>query len=104
MSPPREPTPVRCPLCSRHPLLAMYGTDEGGAAFVHVMIYKQKRIFGNVVVTGGPVHLQCRECLRWLRIRFVRLSDVNIDEIREQDVPGSETTAPARMMDAARTA
>lgn len=104
MSPPSEDTAVRCPFCSRHPLLAVHGRDKKGEPFVHVRIYKQKRIFGNIVVTGGPVNLQCRECFRWLRIRFVRLTGVNIDEVREQDVPGSQSPAPARMMDAARTA
>lgn len=101
---PDKKTEVRCPFCSRSPLLAVCGRDEKGNPFVHVRIYKQKRIFGNVVATGGPVHLQCRECFRWLRIRFVRISDVNLDEIKAQDVPGSDAPTPARMMDAAQTA
>lgn len=104
MSLPDSKTEVRCTFCTRKPLLAVCGTDRRGKPFVHVRIYKQRRVYGNIVVTGGPVHLQCRECLRWLRIRFVRVSDVNLDEIRAQDVPGSETGAPAGMMDAPQTA
>lgn len=55
---------LRC-FCSRTPLLATYGVDETGRLYVHVKIYKQRRIFGEVLVTDGIVKLHCRECLRW---------------------------------------
>lgn len=58
---------LRC-FCSRHPLLAVYGLDEKGNRYVHVRIYKQNRIFGEVVATGGEVKLHCRECLRWHKV------------------------------------
>lgn len=51
--------------CSRRPMLAMYGIDGQGKLFVHIKIYKQSRIFGEVLVTDGVVKLHCRECLRW---------------------------------------
>lgn len=55
---------LRC-LCSREPLLATYGVDEKGQLYIHVRVYKQRRVFGEVIVTGGTVKLHCRECLRW---------------------------------------
>ena len=42
----------------------MYGVDEKGSLYIHVKIFKQRRIFGEVLVTGGTVTLRCRECLR----------------------------------------
>lgn len=55
---------LRC-FCSRSPLLATYGLDVRGRLYVHVKIYKQRRIYGEVLVTEGRVQLHCRECLRW---------------------------------------
>ena len=43
----------------------MYGVDANGDAYVHVKVYKQGRIFGEVVATSGVVRLRCRECRRW---------------------------------------
>lgn len=60
----RKETELRC-FCRRNPLLATYGIDSRGKLFVHVKIWKQRRIFGEVVVEGGTVKLHCRECLRW---------------------------------------
>lgn len=60
----RSSNELRC-FCSRTPLLATYGLDEKGAPYVHVKVFKQDRIFGEIVVTGGEVKLRCRECLRW---------------------------------------
>lgn len=54
---------LRC-FCGRRPLLATYGVNEKGLLYVHMKVYKQRRIFGEVLVTGGTVHLRCRECLR----------------------------------------
>ena len=55
---------LRC-FCSREPLLATYGLDAKGKLYVHVRVYKQRRVFGEVLVTDGRVQLHCRECLRW---------------------------------------
>ena len=55
---------LRC-FCSRLPLLAVYGIDEHGKLFVHIRVFKQRRIYGEVLVTEGTVKLHCRECLRW---------------------------------------
>lgn len=100
MSPPSGGQPIRCSFCARKPLLATFGIDRERKPFVHVKVYKQKRIFANLVATGGPVHIQCRECNRWLRINFVRLREMNMRQVDPADVPGSHSSAPARMMDA----
>lgn len=60
----RRERELRC-FCRRKPLLATYGLDSKGKLFVHVKIWKQHRIFGEIVVEGGTVKLHCRECLRW---------------------------------------
>ncbi len=54
---------LRC-FCRTTPLLAMYGLDNQ-ELYIHIRIYKQRRIFGEIVITGGKVKLRCRECLRW---------------------------------------
>lgn len=61
---------MRC-FCASKPLLAMYGIDERGKLYIHVKIYKQKRIYGEIVATGGEVLIRCRDCFRFHRIRFV---------------------------------
>lgn len=103
MSPPRGGQPIRCPFCARTPLLATFGLDQDRNPFVHIMVYKQKRIFGNVVACGGPVHLQCRECNRWLKINFVKQREVNVSQVASRDVPRSVDGGAVRMMDATRT-
>lgn len=55
---------LRC-FCSRKPLLAVYGLNERGKIYIHVRIFKQTRIYGEVVVTDGTVKLHCRDCFRW---------------------------------------
>jgi hypothetical protein len=55
---------LRC-FCARSPLLATYGIDSKGSLYVHVKIFKQRRIFGEMIVTGGTVKIHCRECFRW---------------------------------------
>lgn len=64
----RTSNELRC-FCARSPLLATYGLDRG-KAYVHVKIYKQRRIYGEVLVTEGRVQLCCRECLRWHTVIF----------------------------------
>lgn len=61
---------LRC-FCSRSPLLAMYGLDDTGRTYVHIKVYKQRRIYGESIHYGGEVKIKCRECLRWNKIIFV---------------------------------
>jgi hypothetical protein len=62
---------VRC-LCSREPLLAVAGRDEAGQPYVHMKVYKSKKLYGEMVATEGVVMLRCRECFRWHRISIKR--------------------------------
>lgn len=56
---------LRC-FCSKQPLLALYGYSLRRGLYVHIKVYKQKRIFGEIMVTGegSRVDITCRECLR----------------------------------------
>ncbi|MFD8340539.1 hypothetical protein ACFV42_49385 [Streptomyces solisilvae] len=65
----RTKNSMRC-FCSRQPLLATYGLTVDGKAYVHVKVYKQKRIYGNLLILQGETLMQCRECFRWHRIRI----------------------------------
>jgi hypothetical protein len=74
---------LRC-VCAREPLLALYGVTESGLPYVHVKIYKQRRIYGEMFVTEGKVELRCRECFRWYTVRIV---DPSRAVLKETEVP-----------------
>lgn len=80
----RKEKELRC-FCERSPLLATYGIDKSGKLFVHVKIWKSRRIYGELVIEGGIVKLRCRDCLRWHRIRVVQASAIL--EETEQKLP-----------------
>lgn len=61
---------LRC-FCRGEPLLAMYGIDTDGGLYVHVKIYKQGRVYGEIIYKGGIANIRCRNCLRWNRVVFV---------------------------------
>lgn len=65
----RREKELRC-FCRGDPLLATYGVDSKGKLFVHVKIFKQNRIYGELVFEGGTVKIRCRNCLRWHRVIF----------------------------------
>lgn len=67
----RTSNQLRC-FCGRKPLLATYGLNERGKLYIHIKIFKQDRIFGEVVVTEGIVKIHCRDCLRWHSIRILQ--------------------------------
>jgi hypothetical protein len=46
----------------------MYGVDRTGLLYVHVRVFKQDRIFGEIFATGGVVRICCRDCLRWHKV------------------------------------
>jgi len=79
----RREKELRC-FCSREPLLATYGVDSKGKLFLHVKIWKARRIYGELVVEGGLVKIRCRDCLRWHTIRvqnnraFLQETDENL--------------------------
>lgn len=73
---------LRC-FCSRQPLLATYGMNDKGKLYVHVRVYKQRRVFGEVLVTEGRVQLHCRECLRWHTVNIVQPGEAKLVEDSE---------------------
>lgn len=84
----RTSNELRC-FCGREPLLATYGLDNEGKLYIHVKIFKQRRIFGEILVKeGGEVSLHCRECLRWhvvkIRQRVAELVEGSDPAILEQ--------------------
>jgi hypothetical protein len=77
---------LRC-FCRTQPLLATYGVDSTGELFVHVKIYKQNRIFGEIIFKGGIAKIRCRNCLRWHKVIFrSRSVELTTDEILEAQV------------------
>lgn len=75
---------LRC-FCTREPLLATYGIDDKGKLFVHVKVFKQRRVYGEVLVVDGVVKLHCRECLRWHTVIIRQPGKVELKE--ETDPP-----------------
>lgn len=88
----RTANELRC-FCSRSPLLAVYGLDERRKLYLHVKIYKQSRIYGEVVVTGGTVRIHCRECLRWHRVVLRTPVTPALQEVRPPEVVESAEEA-----------
>ena len=82
----RREKELRC-FCSRQPLLATYGIDGSGKLFVHVKIWKSRRIFGELIIEGGLVKIRCRECLRFHTIHFHEKRATL--EATDQDIPVS---------------
>lgn len=79
----RREKELRC-FCRGEPLLATYGIDSRGKLFVHVKIYKQNRIYGEIVFEGGIAKLRCRNCLRWHRVIFQERS-AELAEVQSTD-------------------
>lgn len=82
----RREKELRC-FCSREPLLATYGIDSKGKLFLHIKIWKARRIYGELVIEGGSVKIRCRDCLRWHKIRVVQRRAIL--EETEQNLPVS---------------
>ena len=77
------PQELRC-FCRREPLLAVIGQDDDGRWFLHVKVYKQSRIYGEIVATDGKVSVRCRECLRWHHVTIKHESvDSDVGELPE---------------------
>jgi hypothetical protein len=58
---------LRCE-CQRRPILAFYGLTDKGKVYLHVKVYKARRIYGEILVLSGQVELRCRECYRWYSV------------------------------------
>ena len=64
---------LRC-ACSNHTLLGVgYRDPRTGEARLHIKIFKQSRVFGEVVITAGSAHIRCRDCLRYTKVTIKRV-------------------------------
>lgn len=78
---------LRC-VCSRAPLLGVYGIDQDGMAYIHIKAHKQSRLIAEIVARGECA-IHCRECLRWTRFR---INDRNgPSRIERTEDPGVQT-------------
>lgn len=64
--------PWRC-FCSKRPILGIIGHDAEGT-YLHVKVYKQSRIYGEIIAYSGLVRVRCRECLRWHQVRIRKMT------------------------------
>jgi hypothetical protein len=64
----------------------MYGLDRKGRLFVHIKVFKQNRVYGEMLVHGGEVKIRCRECLRWHNITILS-PDSSRAILRETQTP-----------------
>lgn len=94
----RKEKELRC-FCRNEPLLATYGLGPNEKLFVHVKVYKQNRIYGELIFEGGVVRIRCRNCLRWHRVIFKNESAALSEE--QSTVPETLTSAPPVLDDAA---
>lgn len=69
---------LRCS-CSKRPLLGIgYRDPSTNEPRLHVKVFKQGRVFGEMIATSGTVHLRCRECGRWSKVHIRRVSDLSL--------------------------
>lgn len=61
--------PLRC-FCDSRPLMAFYGVDKNGELYLHTKVFRQSKIYSEILFTGGTVKIRCRRCLRWHKITF----------------------------------
>jgi hypothetical protein len=80
----REVEIIRC-ICSRKVVLAYVKFDGLNKPYVHIKIYKQKQIFGEVIFSFGQMRVRCRECLRWHEIR-IRYEKTEVEEVSGNDL------------------
>jgi hypothetical protein len=80
---------LRCE-CRRQPLLATYGLDERGRVYLHVKVFKARRIFGEILVTKGEVQLRCRECFRWYTVTLPVGGKPKLIETPEPELPDED--------------
>lgn len=92
-----DPTPIgakgeiRC-FCSRSPLLAICAVGRDGRPFIHVKVWKQAKLYAELVVSGNGAEtsIKCRECYRWYRI-FITGNAPTISEVTEVEVQNGES-------------
>ena len=76
MPTPRTTHDLRC-TCSRSTKLAEYGATKDGKPYVWLRIFKQARVFGEVIATSGDVNIRCRDCGRFTLVT-IRRADIDV--------------------------
>jgi hypothetical protein len=95
-----DPTPVgekgeiRC-FCSRSPLLAVFGVGKNSRPFIHVKVWKQNRLYTELVISGknAETSIKCRDCYRWYRIFITETSIPSITEVSENEVQNADSSS-----------
>lgn len=85
----RTSNELRC-FCARKPLLATYGINSKGKAYIHIKVYKQSRIFGEAIVLSGEILLHCRECFRWHKVIMKAQGVISLAEETEPPAVSAE--------------
>ena len=85
---------IRC-ICGRKPLLATFGRDAHGKLFIHMKVYKQSRVYGEIFVSAdAEVKIRCRECLRLQKIKIVSDRPLLQEEREMMDAMGAGSSVP----------
>jgi hypothetical protein len=72
---------IRC-FCAQSPLLARWGVDSSGVVFLHIKVYKQKRLYTEVIAhAGASLRVRCRDCFRWTVINVKHTPHVAFAEL-----------------------
>lgn len=94
MSTSRKRNEIRC-ICARTPLLATYGTYKDGKPYIHIKVYKQRRIYGEVFISAdAEVKIRCRECFRLQRVRIVSNRPMMQEEYENMEAAGPTVGSP----------
>jgi hypothetical protein len=75
---------ARC-FCAHAPLLALFGIDDAGEAFIHVKVHKGGKLYHEALITGGKVRIKCRSCLRWHRLNIIQ-GKARLEDLEELDL------------------
>lgn len=100
MNMPTDPTSIdekgeiRC-FCSRSPLLAVFGVGRGGSPFIHIKVWKQNRLYAELVFSGkhAEASIKCRDCYRWYTIFITDSNIAKVKEVSESEVQNVESSS-----------
>jgi hypothetical protein len=46
----------------------MYGVNDLGKPYIHIMVKKQRRLYAEIISTSGDIKIRCRDCLQWFNL------------------------------------
>ena len=69
--------------------------DTRGKLYVHVKIYKQGQVYGEILITDGVVRMKCRMCFRWHK---VVIRQPNVASLVESEEPAEVAGPPAALL------